>query len=293
MEHAEALELIELAAVEPDGLERLMAGDTRESGAVAGHLAGCPACVVELARIRRTAAVVREAIVALPDPALRERTLAFVREVGRDRSGAGVAPVAAGSSGGSVSGSTAGSAGSVAGPGVPPPAVVTPVPVRRASPGRWIRYAGIAAALAIAAGLGFGAASMRSQEGQLAYEVGILQATTDATLRVEAMPDARRVELVATAAASGASGTLLFSPSSGEVVMIATGLSAPAPGEEYGCWVEVDGTRTRIGRMYQGGALQSWAGPVEGLADLPPGVTFGVSLAPVAGGAGEPVLTGS
>ena len=64
MDHAEALELIELAAVEPDGLERLMAGDTPESGAVAGHLAGCPACVAELARIRRTASLVREVIAA-------------------------------------------------------------------------------------------------------------------------------------------------------------------------------------------------------------------------------------
>ena len=86
MDHAEALELIELAAVEPDGLERLMAGDTPESSAVAGHLAGCPACVEELARIRRTATLAREVILSQPDPALRERTLAFVRDVGRDRS---------------------------------------------------------------------------------------------------------------------------------------------------------------------------------------------------------------
>ena len=86
MDHAEALELIELAAVEPDGLERLMAGDTPESSAVAGHLAGCPACVEELARIRRTATLAREVIAAQPDPVLRDRTLAFVREVGRDRS---------------------------------------------------------------------------------------------------------------------------------------------------------------------------------------------------------------
>jgi len=57
MDHTEALELIELAAAEPGGLERLMAGDTPEGGAVAGHLAGCPPCVAELTRVRRTAAV--------------------------------------------------------------------------------------------------------------------------------------------------------------------------------------------------------------------------------------------
>jgi hypothetical protein len=56
--------------------------------------------------------------------------------------------------------------------------------------------------------------------------------------------------------------------------------------------VEVDGQKRRIGRMYTGGDLQAWAGPVDGLAALPPDAVFGVSLVPVGGGAGEPVLTG-
>ncbi|MDP2349737.1 MAG: hypothetical protein Q8M74_01100, partial [Chloroflexota bacterium] len=86
MDHADALERIEIAAVEPDGLERLMAGDAPDAAAVAGHLAGCPSCTRELARIRDTAALARAAVQSLPDPALRDRTLAFVRAVGRDRS---------------------------------------------------------------------------------------------------------------------------------------------------------------------------------------------------------------
>ena len=44
MDHDAVREQLELAAVEPDGLERLMAGDTPTAQAVAGHLAGCPAC---------------------------------------------------------------------------------------------------------------------------------------------------------------------------------------------------------------------------------------------------------
>jgi hypothetical protein len=44
--------------------------------------------------------------------------------------------------------------------------------------------------------------------------------------------------------------------------------------------------------MYAGGDLQSWAGPVDGLADLPADAVFGVSLVPADGGAGEPQLTG-
>ena len=83
MEHDEALERIEIAAAEPEGLERLMAGDTAEAAAVAGHLAGCAACTAELAahppdgrdrpRGRRKPSA---------DPELRERTLAFVRRTG-------------------------------------------------------------------------------------------------------------------------------------------------------------------------------------------------------------------
>ncbi len=73
---------------------------------------------------------------------------------------------------------------------------------------------------------------------------------------------------------------------------VATGLEPEASNEEYGCWVEVDGQRHRLGRMYWVGDVWTWAGPVEGLDNLPAGATFGVSLnTPDA--AGEPVLTGS
>src|SRR5512144_2953152 len=91
MDHAEAMERIEIAAAEPDGLERLMAGDTPDSAAVAGHLAGCPDCAAQVAPIRRTSMAVREVLSTMPDPALRDRTLAFVRAVGRDRGAAATA----------------------------------------------------------------------------------------------------------------------------------------------------------------------------------------------------------
>lgn len=285
MDHADALELIELAAVEPDGLDRLMAGDTPESGAVAGHLAGCPACVAELARIRRTSALAREVIAEQPDPALRARTLAFVREVGRDRSGTpgtlagrdavdlpapAAVPVAAGAAGHADTASV-------------------PVPGRRPA---WLAWAGLAAVLVLGVALGAAIAATRSPADQLEREVAVLQTTTTASLRVGAAPDARRIELAATDAGGAATGTVLYAPSSGELVMVAAGLPDPAAGQEYGCWVEVDGERTRIGRMYPGGDLQAWAGPVDGLADLPPDAVFGVSLVPAEGGAGTPVLTG-
>jgi hypothetical protein len=283
MDHADTLELIELAAVEPGGLDRLMAGDTPESGAVAGHLAGCPTCAAELARARRTAAIVRDVIASAPDPALRERTLAFVREVGRDRSLAVAEPAAP---------ATVSSRPALVS-AEPPPGAPVVVPVRPASPTRsWLRYGGVAAALVLAAGIGFGAATVTSPEQRLGYEIRALADATAMTLRLEARPDRQRFALAATDAGGTASGTLIYSPSTGELVMVAEGLAPLGAGEEYGCWVEVGGTKTRIGRMYPGGDLQAWAGSVDGLAALPPGAVFGVSRVPAGAVAGDPVLVG-
>ena len=62
MNHADVRERMELAALEPEGLDRLMAGDTLDAAAVATHLAGCPACLEELGRLRRTAELVRRGL---------------------------------------------------------------------------------------------------------------------------------------------------------------------------------------------------------------------------------------
>src|SRR5947209_1165893 len=85
MDHAAAREVLELAAVEPDGLERLMAGDTAEAAALAGHLAGCGACSEEMVRLRRTAILLRDVVGTTPTRELRGRTLDYVRAVGRPR----------------------------------------------------------------------------------------------------------------------------------------------------------------------------------------------------------------
>ncbi len=280
MEHAEALERIEIAAVEPEGLDRLMAGDTPDAAAVAGHLAGCPSCADELVRIRRSSTVARAVVQAEPDPELRERTLAFVKAVGRDRStGVGV-PVTAGAA-----------AISVVPAGVLPAQVV---PARRADRRGWA-VLGIAAALVIAVGAGYlaGGSAERANTAASENEVAILSDAAVTAVQIQSQPDAQRVALVPTAAGQGADGTLSFSPSSGELVAVAIGLVVEGPNEEYGCWVEVDGQRQRLGRMYWAGDVWTWAGPVEGLGALPPGAVFGVSLTSTDGGPGEPVLTGS
>jgi hypothetical protein len=158
---------------------------------------------------------------------------------------------------------------------------------------RWVAAGAIAAAVIVSLAAGFaGGAVLRPGQDSAQQEVAVLRETAQGTVRVGAQPDAQKVALTATNAAAGAEGTVLFSGSSGELVMVATGLAAPPAGMEYGCWLETGGERRRIGKMYPGGDLHAWVGPVTGLEDLPAGSTFGVSLTPIGGGPGPTVLTG-
>ena len=90
MDHDATREQLELAAAEPGGLDRLMAGDTAIAQAVAAHLAGCPSCTDELARLERASSLIRSVVRERPPADLRERTLAAVRAAGVPR-GAAVA----------------------------------------------------------------------------------------------------------------------------------------------------------------------------------------------------------
>ena len=82
MDHDATREQLELAAVEPGGLDRLMAGDTLTAQAVAAHIAGCPSCTEELARLQRAAPLIRATVRDMPSPDLKTRTLAAIRAEG-------------------------------------------------------------------------------------------------------------------------------------------------------------------------------------------------------------------
>jgi len=287
MDHAEARELIELATPEPGGFERLMAGDTPDAAALAAHIAGCPDCAAGIERLRRDGRVIREVVRSAPPPDLRERTLAYVRELGRDRNvrpeGVPVAIAAAAS-------------GRIPGPaqeghGAP------------AFDRRLGLLAAIAAVLVLAV-VGAGAALLSAKDEAIAERDAEIarqvDATTDLrriatwTLKVDGQPDVRRVALTA-APGHDANGTIVFSPATGELVVVAEGLTEPAAGRQLRCWVEVDGQRQPVGRMFFGGGLSYWAGSLEGLKDVAPGAQFGVSLVDDSGMPvdGDPVLTGT
>ncbi len=271
MDHSEVRELLQDAAIEPGGLERLMAGDTPTAAVVAGHLAGCPECGEELERLRRTVGAIRPAVRAVPPPELRQRTLDYVAALGRPRGGDSVAPA-----------------------GLAP--ARAPAPVRLADRRMSLRALASLAAVLIVAVSSTGLLVGATRDGLIRDQAAEVEALGDVarwTFRIDGQPDARRVTL-ASAAGGTTTGKLLFSPGTTELVVVADDLPLPATGHEYRCWVEINGTRQAIGKMFFGGSLAYWVGKVGKVKDLTPGARFGVSLVDLAAPAasGQPVLEG-
>jgi hypothetical protein len=272
MNHSEVRELLEDAAIEPGGLERLMAGDAPNAALVAGHLTGCPECTDELERLRRSVGVIRPAVRLVPPPELRQRTLDYVAAVGRPR-------------GRARSEAALGSEAALASP--------TPLPAgTRRGPTRLQSLAALAAALILAVtGTTVAVNSNRDEQSRRqAAEIEALGDVARWTLRVDGQGDAHRVAL-ASANGGSTTGTLVFSPSSTELVVVANALELPLAGHEYRCWLDVGGQRSQIGKMFFGGDLAYWVGRVPKVTGLLTGARFGVSLVDLsAGGPGQPIL---
>ena len=251
MEHDEVLEQLELAAVEPDGLARLMAGDTAIAAAVAGHLAGCDACAGEFERLGRAAPLLRDVVRTTPSGDLRERTLAYVREHGVPR-GAPAVPASA-------------------------PASLSDTRGRTARLLPWVASLAAVIALAVAATSFLAVQRMSQQLADQDRSIGGLEAVTSATLEITGEPDAERVTLSASDADT--SGSLLFSPTTTKLVVVAMGLERPPAGQEYRCWLEVGGKRENVGRMFFADDLAFWVGDTPAVSEVGPGTTFGISLA--------------
>ncbi len=279
MDHEATREQLELAAVEPGGFDRLMAGDTPTAQAVAAHLAGCPGCTDELARLERASSLIRNVVRERPPADLRERTLAAVRAAGVPR-GAALAAVA------------------TAGPSTAGPSTIPALGTRRVAQGRGRFTLGLVAGIAAAVVLSVVATSLivgsRVDERLAAQTetVEALERITLATLQVTAEPDARRVALAG--ASSAIEGDLIFSPRTSQLVVVATGLTRPPAGQEYRCWVEQAGQRQRVGKMFFSDDLAYWVGPAPAVAGLLGDATFGVSLVDAAGSSVDtaPVLGG-
>jgi hypothetical protein len=268
MRHAEAIDLLELAALEPGGLDRITSGTDPASADVAAHLAGCDACRAELVALRRSVAAIGETVRSTPAADLRGRTLDYVARVGRPR-----APDAQ-----PTDSKVGGESGWLA----------------------WLpRFSGAAAVAAVVMLLIVGSAvssRMDAADAAIAEQraaIAGLTVVTDWSLRIASDPEASRIRLEAPDGGAQA-GTVLFSDATGELAMVASGLPALPEGQEYRCWVEVDGTRVPIGTMYRAGELSYWVGEVDETIGVDAGRAFGVSLmASAADGVdGEVVLLG-
>jgi hypothetical protein len=272
MNHADVREQLELAAAEPAGLDRLGAGDTPEAVLVASHLAGCPSCLDELSRLRRTTGLIREVVldegeeledVVLP-PELRERTLAYVRELGVSRP---MAPAAA------TTGGLAPTAGALAsGAAIDrAPSAAAPVTGARRFARRAAWIASIAAAVVISV-----VATSVLLGGRGATSAGLAE-VAGWTADVAAAPDAREVALKSVDTGI-AKGGITLAPSSHRLVVVVRGLAAAPSGREYRCWLETSVGRTWVGKMFFEDDISYWVGPVPSLAAVPAGTVFGISL---------------
>lgn len=314
-DHRAVRDSLELATALPHGIAESTAEEAPSRAEVAAHLASCPSCAAEAARLARMSAGLREVLRVVPAGAdalgslagpamplpddLRERTLSFVREVGRARG----ATTSASASASAIASATASApayapveSAAAAAPRSRPSSVV-PWPTRaRREVGR-NTFAWTLAAAALVIGIIGGSVVVGGQDaGSLQAEKDrsiALAAFNVATVNLEKQPDVRRIVL-AGAGQPAVNGMLLYSPATGDMVVGVLGLAQPAPGRLVTCWlVAANGTRTQLGTMRFDGSLASWSGWSAGVSATRPGDRFEVSLVDSGGTPGPAILVGS
>ena len=150
--------------------------------------------------------------------------------------------------------------------------------------------------VAVLLSVGINTVTNRGAEDRLAAQAqaieGLSEVTT-ATLAITGQPDVERVSLTPSSGA-GTTGSLLFSPSTTRLVVVADGLARPPAGSEFRCWIEVGGTRSSVGRMFFAGDLAYWVGDTPEVSAAGPGTRFGVSLVEIGGSSlgSEPIIVG-
>jgi hypothetical protein len=288
LDHAEAHERLADLALEPGALDRIGPAATDALGA---HVVTCETCRRDVEAWRRTHArllVARgpgEGRVGLAQLAGDEPIIAPPELRGAVLAAARRTPVAGRSPGGA--------AGSI----VVPEEVVAPVPVVRGAPsmrlpvrggpaiGRLLPLVAVLAIAVVGAGLVVDQAGRLDRAGQ---EVARLEAVAASLSRVLRDPDHQVVDL------RGADGTAngSLSWSSRDLVVLTTALEPPPPDRVYRCWIERNGKRSPVGQMWFAGGSAFWNGMLDEWAttSFEAGGTFGVSLEPVAGPAGNPAV---
>ena len=139
-----------------------------------------------------------------------------------------------------------------------------------------------------------GAVALATVAIERGEDVNALARAAAWSLAIQGGTDAERVELASTTGDASVTGTLVYSPTTDHLDVLAQGLEHPPAGMEYRCWVESGGVRTPIGRMFFAGDVAYWVGEVPNADALPEGATFGVSAGSAADPSdvsGDPVLS--
>jgi hypothetical protein len=136
-----------------------------------------------------------------------------------------------------------------------------PLPVRSWRPTRTVAFAALAAAVIVVAGLA-GGIGLIGQRDAADRRVAELQTLATASRDVLADPAAIRLAL----AGPGGDGSVVLSPGSGRLVVVARGLPALPEGGHYGCYIERGGQRTWIGSMSASADLAWWVGWISEVA---------------------------
>ncbi len=166
----------------------------------------------------------------------------------------------------------------------PVESVDEPVPLH-STPGRgrrwrvagWIGSVAAAVVLSVATTSVIVGSRVDDQLAAQGRKITGLERVTASTMKITAQPDSEQVVLAGVTDPTIA-GSLVYSPSTTQLVIVADGLEPPAPGLEYRCWVEVNGTRHRVGRMFFGDDLAYWTGASSAVSGVSEDATFGVSL---------------
>lgn len=262
MDHAEVHEYIADLALEPDRLTDLAASPSAADVALREHVAGCPRCATELAAWQALQRGVAQALDEAA-PADLER-IAAPDDLRR-----------------------AVLAGAHSSRRARWPRLHLP---RRLS----TRLAAVTLAVVLLAGgtivIANQAANLNASDASRRALAGALETTT----RVLADPAHQAIAL--TAADGSASGTVAWNRH--DLVVLATGLAAPAKGQVYRCWVVAAGGETPVGQMEFVDGQAFWVGALDGWAsvDLQNAYRFAVTLETGTGGgspAGRVVLEGA
>ena len=294
LSHSAAHEQLADLALEPAALRRLArdldtSGHPAQLGPLAAHIASCSDCRAEIADWERVHGMVDDALstdagpTRLADLAADEpiRAPAGLRAAVQAIAAAGASarePVAAAEAEPAPHRSPAES--------TPPRSIDLARPrLRRPLTARLLPLVAVLAVAVVAGGMLVNQSRKLDQATADAAALAEVTATLD---RVILDPSHRAIEL--RAADGSAGGSVVWS--SRDLVVLTTSLSAPASDVVYRCWIERDGRRSPIGRMFFANGTGYWTGSLDAWAttSLEAGGTFGISLEPVSGSTGSPAV---